>query len=89
MRERLTIDGRKIFARESVTLNSMTKSELQQHYIEVFDRLQEYEVAEEEFVFCGECGQYCRNTKECNLNGMIVENNDFCSRGRRYRRDRT
>lgn len=44
---RLTTDGRKIHARESITLNGMTKDELRQHYIEIFDRLQEYEVEEE------------------------------------------
>lgn len=46
-RERLTTERRKIFARESLTLMSMTKDELRQHYNEIFDRLQEYEVAEE------------------------------------------
>lgn len=46
-RERLTTDRRKIFARESLTLMSMNKDELRQHYNEVFDRLQEYEVEEE------------------------------------------
>ncbi len=45
--ERLTTDARKIFARESIILNSMTKGELRQHYREIFDRLQKYEVAEE------------------------------------------
>lgn len=44
---RLTTDGRKIHARESITLNGMTKDELRQHYIEIFDRLQKYEVEEE------------------------------------------
>lgn len=46
-RERLTTERRKIFARENLTLMSMTKEELRQHYNEIFDRLQEYEVAEE------------------------------------------
>lgn len=46
-RERLTTERRKIFARESLTLMSMPKDELRQHYNEIFDRLQEYEVAEE------------------------------------------
>ena len=46
-RERLTTERRKIFARESLTLMSMPKEELMQHYNEIFDRLQEYEVAEE------------------------------------------
>lgn len=46
-RERLTTERRKIFARESLTLMSMTKEELRQHYNKIFDRLQEYEVAEE------------------------------------------
>lgn len=50
---RLTTDGRKIHARESITLNGMTKDELRQHYIEIFDRLQKYEVEEE-------CGQLVR-----------------------------
>lgn len=50
---RLTTDGRKIHARESITLNGMTKDELRQHYIEIFDRLQEYEAEEE-------CGQLVR-----------------------------
>ncbi len=45
--ERLTTNARKIFARESFTLNSMTKNELHQHYNEIFDQLQRYEVAEE------------------------------------------
>lgn len=48
MRDRLTTDKRKIFARESLTLMSMNKDELRQHYNEIFDRLQEYEVAEEQ-----------------------------------------
>lgn len=47
MRERLTTDKTKIFARENPTLMSMSKSELRNHYNEIFDRLQEYEVAEE------------------------------------------
>ena len=47
MKERLTINKTKIFARENPTLMSMTKTELRKHYIEIFDRLQEYEVAEE------------------------------------------
>ena len=55
MKERLTTDKRKIFARESLTLNSMTKDELRKHYNEIFDRLQEYEVAEEQ-------GQLIRTT---------------------------
>ena len=46
-RERLTTERRKIFARESLTLMSMPKDELRRHYNEIFDRLQEYEVAEE------------------------------------------
>lgn len=46
-RERLTTERRKIFARESLTLMSMNKEELRRHYNEIFDRLQEYEVAEE------------------------------------------
>ena len=46
-RERLTTGRTKIFARENPTLMSMTKNELRQHYNEIFDRLQEYEVAEE------------------------------------------
>lgn len=47
MRERLTTDKTKIFARENITLMSVTKSELRRLYNEIFDRLQEYEVAEE------------------------------------------
>lgn len=47
-RERLTTDKRKIFARESLTIMSMNKDELRKHYNEIFDRLQEYEVAEEQ-----------------------------------------
>lgn len=65
-RERLTTERRKIFARESLTLMSITKDELRQHYNEIFDRLQEYEVAEEnnqiivppeytKIVRCSEC----------------------------------
>lgn len=46
-RERLTTESRKIYARESLTIMSMTKDELRHHYNEIFDRLQEYEVAEE------------------------------------------
>lgn len=46
-RKRLTTERRKIFARENPTIMSMTKEELRQHYNEIFDRLQEYEVAEE------------------------------------------
>ena len=48
MRDRLTTDKTKIFARESITIMSMTKDELRRHYNEIFDRLQEYEVAEEQ-----------------------------------------
>lgn len=47
-RERLTTDKTKIFARESLTIMSITKDNLRKLYNEVFDRLQEYEVAEEE-----------------------------------------
>ncbi len=47
-RERLTTDRRKIFARESLTIMSMNKDELRRHYNEIFDSLQEYEVAEEQ-----------------------------------------
>ncbi len=47
MRDRLTTDKRKIFARECPTLMSVTKDELRKLYNEIFDRLQEYEVAEE------------------------------------------
>ncbi len=46
-RERLTTDKTKIFVRENITLMSVTKDELRRHYNEIFDRLQEYEVAEE------------------------------------------
>ena len=48
MRDRLTTNKTKIFARESPTLMSITKSDLRDLYNEVFDRLQEYEVAEEQ-----------------------------------------
>lgn len=48
MRDRLTTDKTKIFARENPTLMSITKDELRKLYNEVFDRLQEYEVAEEQ-----------------------------------------
>ena len=48
MRERLTTNKTKIFARENPTLMSITKAELRNLYNEVFDRLQEYEVAEEQ-----------------------------------------
>jgi hypothetical protein len=50
MKERLTIDSRKIYARESPDdlLSIMTKDELRKQYNEIFDRLQEYEVAEEQ-----------------------------------------
>lgn len=47
MKERLTTNKQKIFARECPTLMSMTKDVLRKHYNEIFDRLQEYEVAEE------------------------------------------
>ena len=47
MKERLTTDKQKIFARENPTIMSMTKETLRRHYNEIFDRLQEYEVAEE------------------------------------------
>ena len=47
MRDRLTIDKTKIFARENITLMSVTKDELRKLYNEIFDRLQEYEIAEE------------------------------------------
>lgn len=43
----LTSEHRKIHARESITLNGMTKDELRQHYIEIFDRLRAYEAADE------------------------------------------
>lgn len=46
-RKRLTTDKKKIFARECPTLMSITKDELRKLYNEIFDRLQEYEVAEE------------------------------------------
>lgn len=47
MRDRLTTDKTKIFARENPTPMSVTKTELRMLYNEIFDRLQEYEVAEE------------------------------------------
>jgi len=46
-RKRLTTDRKKIFVRECPTIMSVTKAELHKLYIEIFDRLQEYEVAEE------------------------------------------
>lgn len=46
-RKRLTTDKKKIFVRENPTLMSITKDELRKLYNEIFDRLQEYEVAEE------------------------------------------
>ena len=47
MCDRLTTDKTKIFARENPALMSITKDELRKLYNEIFDRLQEYEVAEE------------------------------------------
>ncbi len=46
-RKRLTTDKKKIFVRKCPTIMSVTKAELHKLYIEIFDRLQEYEVAEE------------------------------------------
>ncbi len=46
-RERLTTDKTKIFIRENPTLMSVSKSDLRNHYNEIFDRLQEYEVESE------------------------------------------
>jgi len=48
MSDRLTTDKTKIFVRECPTLMSVTKDEVRRHYNEIFDRLQEYEVAEEQ-----------------------------------------
>ena len=45
--KRLTTDKKKIFVRKCPTIMSVTKAELHKLYIEIFDRLQEYEVAEE------------------------------------------
>ena len=45
--KKLTSEHRKIYARELITLNGMTKDELRRHYIEIFDRLREYEAADE------------------------------------------
>ena len=32
-------------------------------------------------VRCGQCGNYCKNTGECNLYGRHPNENDFCSSG--------
>lgn len=32
-------------------------------------------------VRCGKCGNYCKNTGECNLYGRHPNENDFCSSG--------
>ena len=34
-----------------------------------------------EVVRCGQCGNYCKNTGECNLYGRHPNENDFCSSG--------
>ena len=34
-----------------------------------------------EVVRCGQCGNYCKNTGECNLYGRHPNENDFCSNG--------
>ncbi len=43
--ERLTSDYTKVFIREAATLMSVSKDTLRQHYNQLFDRLQPYEVA--------------------------------------------
>lgn len=54
--KRLTTNKDKVFARNSITLNSMPKSELRHHYNEIFDRLKEIEEAEAAgVVFCLPC----------------------------------
>lgn len=32
-------------------------------------------------VRCGQCGNYCKNTGECNLYGTYPNKNEFCSSG--------
>ena len=81
--QRLTTDKRKIFARENPTLMSMNKDELRRHYNEIFDRLQAYEVEEEKKIYCGNCRSWCKAMQECTINGMHVEDSDFCSKGKR------
>lgn len=44
--EKLTEEKRKLFARNNITIMSMTKNELRQHFIEVFDKLKKYEDGE-------------------------------------------
>lgn len=34
-----------------------------------------------EVVRCGYCRNYCKVYRDCNLNGMTVEEDDFCSHG--------
>lgn len=36
-------------------------------------------------VRCGQCGNYCKNTGECNLYGRHPNKNDFCSSGKKER----
>lgn len=36
-----------------------------------------------EVVRCGQCGNYCKNTGECNLYGRHPNENDFCSSGKK------
>lgn len=71
MRDRLTTDKRKIFARECPTLMSMNKDELRMLYNEIFDRLQEYEVAEE-------TGQII--VPPCKVGDYIEWDNGICKR---------
>ena len=40
-----------------------------------------------EVVRCGQCGNYCKNTGECNLYGRHPNENDFCSSGKKEHED--
>lgn len=42
----------------------------------------------QEVVRCENCRNYCKSYRECNLNGMIVDNDDFCSRGLKMDKER-
>lgn len=37
-----------------------------------------------EVVRCGACGNYCKNTGECNLFGHHPGKDGYCSRGKKY-----
>ena len=48
----------------------------------IFDEITEIPTADVvEVVRCGQCGNYCKNTGECNLYGRHPNENDFCSSG--------